>query len=301
MTTTTDYEGEASNVSLLASVDIASSTNATPIEITTSTPHDFVDGETIEISGHETNVNANGEWPIVVVSAMKFTLTGSVGVGVGGATGSALAWAPRPALPIPDGTALPAMSTFAPLIESLEDRVAHLSARAGSHGLRYPGASIIADDAAWSTVKWSSDATGAADTWTENRKNGAGTVGHGFTELAASVIRDVKNSDELHIEFHTTLDAGVVVTAIDFSLFLLIADYGVAPTFAAATRITGSRKRILAGYFGPLELRGRRFVFGLTHGKYARVYLGAKSPAGGDAYSFQGDAELLVTPFRSAS
>ena len=69
-------------------VSIASSTNAAPIEITTSADHGFATGDIIRISGHETNTAANGTWVITKVSATKFTLTGSTGVGVGGATGT---------------------------------------------------------------------------------------------------------------------------------------------------------------------------------------------------------------------
>ncbi|MCK9370222.1 hypothetical protein M0R04_09980 [Candidatus Dojkabacteria bacterium] len=69
-------------------VDIASSTNATPIEITTNTNHYLETGDTVVVTNHLVNTNANGNWVITKVSATKFTLTGSVGNGVGGATGT---------------------------------------------------------------------------------------------------------------------------------------------------------------------------------------------------------------------
>jgi len=65
---------------------ISSSTNATPIEVTTGT-HGFVTGDKVTINGHATNTAANGTWTITRVSATKFTLDGSVGNGIGGATG----------------------------------------------------------------------------------------------------------------------------------------------------------------------------------------------------------------------
>lgn len=66
---------------------IASSTNAAPIEITTSVAHGFSTGDKVTVNGHATNTAANGTWTITKVDATKFTLDGSTGNGVGGATG----------------------------------------------------------------------------------------------------------------------------------------------------------------------------------------------------------------------
>lgn len=69
-------------------VSIASSTNATPIAITTSAAHGYSTGDTVFICDHTTNTNANGTWEITVTSSTAFTLTGSTGNGVGGAAGT---------------------------------------------------------------------------------------------------------------------------------------------------------------------------------------------------------------------
>lgn len=68
--------------------NIASSTNTTPIEITTSSAHGYLSGQGVYINGHLTNTAANGVWKLTVMSTTKFTLTDSVGNGVGGATGT---------------------------------------------------------------------------------------------------------------------------------------------------------------------------------------------------------------------
>lgn len=81
---------EIMNVSTLQSLAIASSTNATPIEITTATPHGLATGNQVVIANHLVNTNANGTWVITWVSTTKFTLTGSIGSGVGAATGTVL-------------------------------------------------------------------------------------------------------------------------------------------------------------------------------------------------------------------
>jgi len=69
-------------------VSITSSTNATPIVIT-KVGHGLLTGDSIQISGHTTNVNANGFWVITKVTDDTFSLDSSFGDGGsgGGATG----------------------------------------------------------------------------------------------------------------------------------------------------------------------------------------------------------------------
>lgn len=68
-------------------VAIVSSTNATPIVMTTAT-HNYVTGQVVTIASHLVNTAANGTWKVTVLSATTFSLDGSVGVGVGAATGT---------------------------------------------------------------------------------------------------------------------------------------------------------------------------------------------------------------------
>lgn len=80
---------------------IASSTNATPI-VVTSTAHGFTNGDLVIIGAHVTNTAANGVWLIAGVAANTFQLTrpdgtNSVGNGVGGATGYAVCLGPSAA------------------------------------------------------------------------------------------------------------------------------------------------------------------------------------------------------------
>ena len=81
-------DSELFNLQPATSILIASSTNASPIEITTATAHGLTDGAQVTISAHSVNTNANGTWTIAWVSTTKFTLTGSTGNGIGGATGT---------------------------------------------------------------------------------------------------------------------------------------------------------------------------------------------------------------------
>lgn len=66
---------------------ITSSTNAAPIEITKNS-HGYVTGDRITVNGHATNTAANGTWYVTRTGANTFTLDGSTGNGVGGATGA---------------------------------------------------------------------------------------------------------------------------------------------------------------------------------------------------------------------
>jgi len=65
---------------------ISSSTNATPIVITTSAAHGYSTGAVVEISGHVTNTNANGTFTATVVTSTTFSIP-AVGTAAGGATG----------------------------------------------------------------------------------------------------------------------------------------------------------------------------------------------------------------------
>lgn len=69
-------------------VHVSSSTNATPIAVTTSAPHGAETGDTVVIDAHLINTAANGSWEVIVTSTTTLLLIGSTGNGVGGATGT---------------------------------------------------------------------------------------------------------------------------------------------------------------------------------------------------------------------
>ena len=60
---------------------ITGATNASPIQITTSTSHGFTTGQAVSIVGVGGNLNANGNWFITTTGSNTFTLNGSVGNG----------------------------------------------------------------------------------------------------------------------------------------------------------------------------------------------------------------------------
>lgn len=70
-------------------VNITSSTDATPIVVTTSGTHGLSDYSCIFISGHTTNTNANGAWAVLAPTTSTLVLLGSRGTGGGvGASGT---------------------------------------------------------------------------------------------------------------------------------------------------------------------------------------------------------------------
>ena len=85
--TSMGQNGVWTSQALQATKNISSSTNATPIAIT-CTAHGYSTGDTVVLTGHTTNTNANGTWEITNTGANTFTLNGSVGNGVGGNTGT---------------------------------------------------------------------------------------------------------------------------------------------------------------------------------------------------------------------
>lgn len=68
---------------------VTNATNASPIVITTSSPHRFSTGNSVRISGVGGNTAANGDWTITVTSSTQFSLSGSSGNGAYTSGGSA--------------------------------------------------------------------------------------------------------------------------------------------------------------------------------------------------------------------
>lgn len=86
----TNHPVRISGGSVTVTKTISGATNATPIEVTTTTSHGFTTGNFIVISGVAGNTAANGWWDITVTSATKFTLNTSVGNGSYTSGGSAV-------------------------------------------------------------------------------------------------------------------------------------------------------------------------------------------------------------------
>lgn len=132
--------GVASNITAPPSaVSIASSTNATPIVITTATAHGLNTGDQFFVDAHSVNTSANGPWIAGTVTATTVVLTGSVGIGVGGATGTLRSMALGATFPIPDDGDQPDASSVGVPFEAVADKLAFLWGRLGWSNTVYRG------------------------------------------------------------------------------------------------------------------------------------------------------------------
>lgn len=69
-----------------SNANIVSSTNTSPVVVTV-TAHGYASGDFVYVRNHSINTSANGLWRIINITTDTFELEGSVGVGVGAASG----------------------------------------------------------------------------------------------------------------------------------------------------------------------------------------------------------------------
>lgn len=159
----TTYKGIPNNVAnnLPGVVAIASTTNASPIVVTTATAHGLATGDDVNVYGHTTNTPANGQRSVTVISPTTFSLDGSHGTAAGGATG-AVQPLTAPGFQIPsDGDDDDAASVDVAL-EADADRTAFLLTATGAYKIRNIFQQSRNDTlftSVWSTVNIVSTAT----------------------------------------------------------------------------------------------------------------------------------------------
>lgn len=128
----TQYNGKVGNVFKPTAKAILSSTFATPIVVETAVAHLLTDGDVTVISNHATNTAANGTWIITYLTATTFSLVGSVGNGVGGATGTSRGQNLLPTYEEPDDGDAAAVADFNTGLSAVGDRSAYFMLRMGS-------------------------------------------------------------------------------------------------------------------------------------------------------------------------
>jgi hypothetical protein len=132
----TAENGLASNIiaNLPVSHAISFSSNTSPIQMTTATPHGLTTGDTVSVDEHQVNVSANGTWPVSVLNSTSFNLIGSTGVAVGANTGNVQSLALGPTFAIPsDGVDNEAAASVNVPFEALADRTACLATMTGAY------------------------------------------------------------------------------------------------------------------------------------------------------------------------
>lgn len=114
---------------------ITSSTNTSPIVVNISAGPGTNDQDTVEVSGHQTNTNANGVWTVTKISPTQYSLNGSVGNGVGGATGKWQDFSLTPAISIPGDGDLASAGSINPAFEGTADMAPFLYRLTGAYRL----------------------------------------------------------------------------------------------------------------------------------------------------------------------
>ncbi len=192
MSTTYNPNSRVVQATSPAPVAIASSTGATPIVVTTATPHGYVADDCVQIIGHD-QAAANGLWQVTVVDATRFSLKTSIGTGAGGAIGQAQDFSVNPLLTLPgDGDLESASSVNAP-ISGQANVAPFLYQRVGkykTHEVYQAGTFLSVGNA------FSATAVGTA-TWTT--LTGLGNV------LSALADRYLASGDILEVLFTSTI------------------------------------------------------------------------------------------------
>jgi hypothetical protein len=128
------YNGQPANVTYPGPVTIVIATNTSPIVLSCAGPHSLTTGDTVDVEGVATNLNANGIWPVVVTGLSTLTLTGSVGTAVGSG-GTLQNLAAGATITIPSDGDADAAATFDPPFSGLADRTAKNSLNVGGYKL----------------------------------------------------------------------------------------------------------------------------------------------------------------------
>jgi hypothetical protein len=114
---------------------IQSTTNTTPISVTTTGAHGFNTGDTVEIEGGDT---VNGVYQIDVTGANSFTLRGSTAPGaIGLANGYCIDYQVQPAITIPSSGDLAQAGDVALIGEAAANFQPFMNRRAGAYRLHY--------------------------------------------------------------------------------------------------------------------------------------------------------------------
>lgn len=247
-----EYAGNPANVSgnLPGPVNIASSTSANPIVITTSAAHNLLNNSFVDVQQHAANLSANGIWQVTVLSPTTFSIP-VAGVAAGGATGIVQSLSPGQAATILGDGDSGSAANFNNAPISAMDRTAFLAMNLGGYKLVSYTATIINND---SSTIWAT-ASGVGSAWTTAGSPTTITVG------------DLVHNDLVLV----TWTMSVTVAGATFGLLSILESTtvpGGSPT--AFSKIPGSNQFLTQGAAPgatwPLTLRARFQVPGGFNG-----------------------------------
>lgn len=257
------YDGLASNITFPSALTVTAATNATPIAITTSTPHLLVTGDQVTITGVQGNTAANGaNRTVTVTGASTFTINGSAGSGAYTSGGSVQPLTYGGASQIPsDGDPRNAASVNVPL-EALFDRTQIVRPALGL----YKSSSLT-------TVTHSDDQGTTA--WCTSAILSSGTSGAITSSFL--VLQGVAVGDILEVMFVGNTDINNTANnELEISLYAFNGTPGTAiPAFASYTKIVGSGARVT----GPLQTFTCKGIVTATVNGYMVIDLGLFVPS----------------------
>lgn len=268
------YNGQPGNESLHASFNISASTNATPIVITTTAPHDFTEGDAVNIKGHGANVNANGDWQVHVIDGSNVALYASVGSG--GLSGGAVGIAIGGATGTIQGTGyLPTVQLFQDLVDDLSasnlnplaignaDRTQYALAKVGAFKKVLDGSRAANGLGAGGTTTQYGTGVVLDTTWRRLGLNSNALV-IDFFDGGANPYPRIQNNDIVELSFEAAnVDTTVAGHApIYLALAMEQFDEGTSPSVAldgAATslKIQGSARLYQDSLIQPCSLRAK--------------------------------------------
>jgi hypothetical protein len=300
------YTGQAANITPPSFVNIASSTNASPIVITTSGPHGIADGSNVDVINHQVNTAANGVWQIGYISSTTFQLVGSTGNGVGGATGNVRGLYPG-AVQLIDGTVGPTAGAFNTPYEFNCDSEAYLFQASGAYKF------------VQRTELSNTDDTGG--TWDQfnlvsNNVYAPNASGNSIGVLGVGSNPYLNQGDILIVEFDVNVEwaAGNNVGSSIAKLALFASMYAPGVTPPTAVRVPGSMRQMgqpnaTAGllFITPARLSATIVIGSTTgftnplSGLSMKLYVQAQSPsvvAIASQINMVGDYSARMTQYR---
>ena len=260
--------GIPGNVAFSGALAIVSSTNTSPIQVTTAA-HGRTTGDKVSVYGHATNYAANGQWTVTVISPTILSLDASVGVGVGGATGHVQPLAAKTFAVPSDGDPRSAASVDVAL-EALADRTAFALVGMGQYKMRLINDLTVTGTAA----NWSTATIASAGTWYPF----AGGPWPAFVIQDATIHIASQPFDLLEFQLDTTvfseLTGGIGFATqqeYEIGLYMGFAEPGASPGSYAVIpgSVKGTIQNVAGGSSGvgqtaPITLVGRIFHSQIT-------------------------------------
>jgi hypothetical protein len=255
--------------------------------INTATPHGLTTGDTVEISGHQINLAANGQQTVTVTSGSQFNIPGT-GTAPGGATGTVrpLTFGSSFSIPSTGDLISAANNNIAP--ESLADRTSLLLLSTGNPKLAQlffqpqTDANIIT-------------AFPLLNFWTVT----IGGIGWTNASSSLSTVQNVQRTDLLEIRFNGYVTSAGFASGSQF-LSLAYSSYapGVAPP--SPTRIGGSgfsMGQLTSSSSIDVTLSGIIPYFTLTTGS-VDIWLQGASTGGNGTIDIAKESTLTVKVWR---